>query len=400
VQGNLRLKRIANYDAKDGTWTGAEPTPPEGAAPSYNSAVEKAVAASIEAAMKPFVTGQKPPAEPFHADLPAGWYDPTEENIRAITRDTIGVLQATLQNQSAAAEARGAADADADAGALRVARGGQQLAKRRQVRTEGGCTCSLPFSYGGKAHGSCTRRDSHRAWCYTEGRCGRPSEAGDGHGGAGARTWDYCTPAPVVTVKGCECDLPFEFAGVRMARCVDAARTFLWGAEPAAGKGPRGLWCKTKGDCGEGTFRDARGAEAQWDHCEAPPPRSALVSTSLPRAPRAARARAGPRGRGAEVGAFCGATVADVERHRRAFQFSGACAAGSVCAYRCLDSRYCPSCAGGNCQCVPLKPKGAACGEGSNRPPAYADYQCASGRCLWARDGRDVTCNGGSCRCA
>ena len=29
---------------------------------------------------------------------------------------------------------------------------------------------------------------------------------------------------------------------------------------------------------------------------------------------------------------------------------------------RCLDVNYCPSCAGGNCQCTRLKPQGAPCG--------------------------------------
>ena len=43
-----------------------------------------------------------------------------------------------------------------------MAKGGQQLAKARRVQTEGGCACALPFAYGGKAHGGCTRRDSHR----------------------------------------------------------------------------------------------------------------------------------------------------------------------------------------------------------------------------------------------
>ncbi|KAJ1468972.1 hypothetical protein T484DRAFT_1919828 [Baffinella frigidus] len=166
-------------------------------------------------------------------------------------------------------------------------------------------------------------------------------------------------------------------------------------------RGPRGLWCPTKETCGEGTFRDGEGNEARWDHCDPTPPRAALLAATLPRGRKAARARAPPRGRVAEaaVGAFCGETVADLAKHRRAYYFSGACDAGHVCAFRCLDVNYCPSCAGGNCQCTPLKPQGAPCGEGSNRPPAYADYECGSGSCLWARDGRDVTCNGGACKC-
>ncbi|KAJ1468971.1 hypothetical protein T484DRAFT_1853508 [Baffinella frigidus] len=103
VEGSLRLKRIAKYDDKDGTWSGVAPVPSE--PPAAISAVEKAVAASIMAAMTPFATGEKAVAAsimaamtPFatgeaipkehHVNLPAGWYDPTDENIRSITSAT------------------------------------------------------------------------------------------------------------------------------------------------------------------------------------------------------------------------------------------------------------------------------------------------------------------------
>lgn len=192
-----------------------------------------------------------------------------------------------------------------------------------------------------------------------------------------------------MVLRRCQCDLPFDYRGERQHACVDSSRTFLWGPKAPLRSGkPRGIWCKTKGDCGAGVFN----GDFKWDRCDLPPTRAEtdmFVQSLRPGEPAAT--------------GTCGATVGDFDAHKNPVHFSSECQ-GGACAWWCSDPFYCPSCAGGNCRCRARLARGAKCGLRSNRPPQYSSYLCESGRCVFDRDDDDraevPTCNDGNCQCA
>mmetsp|Transcript_22972 Transcript_22972/g.46387 ORF Transcript_22972/g.46387 Transcript_22972/m.46387 type:complete len:493 (-) Transcript_22972:257-1735(-) len=396
VEGNLRIQRTASYNPKEGAWTGVSSMPISARHPVYNKAVEKVVAQSIASAMKDVAKGkEKPPPK-----LPDTFLDPESAMAQEIARETSHAIREVFQGE----ESQGGQKLKTPAApqlhqrvvnkvkAMRYARIKQQIVKSEPPPTRGtlsGCTCKRSFSYKGRTYNSCTRTDSDRAWCSTEGdECGYRSAASSTRAHTSS-LWDFCEAPLVQTVKGCECDFPFVFNKKVYHSCLDASRTFLYGKEAQPGHGPRGVWCRTRGHCGEGEFEVVQGVRAFWDRCDVPPPQATAAALAMV---------AGPGGEGA----MCGATAGDFHEHRRAFEFSGECGAGSVCAWQCASAAYCPSCAGGNCRCTSKKTGGEVCGSGSNRPPEYSHYECASGQCLFACGDASESCNdcnGGKCRC-
>ena len=407
VQGDLQLQRTAKYNAADGSWLGVPNRPPR--LSTYKSAAEGVVAHSIRAAMQSLSTHKQQVPPTSLVKLNSLGRDPE-------TALTIDIAKAAHQ---AVEEVLNAESAHETVAKLKARRARVFQLKRvrrrlpsRQLRarwrrpgpkskTLRGCTCLAP----------CSRRGGQRAWCFTAGSCGFQARRAGSSANAAGQFWDHCEPELVRTVKGCECDFPFEFQGSRMHACIDSSRTFLWGAEapPHSGQ-PRGIWCKTKGDCGAGEFTPAKGLRSvKWDHCDLPPTHAdtaqtvasaaRLSSLATPAGGGVARPLQGQQGQGRA----CGATIGDARAHAKPMYFSRECGSGGVCAYACSDPAYCPGCAGGNCKCeAGLLKAGARCGLRSNRPPAYSSYQCRSGQCVFACDGMGAQCsqcNAGNCIC-
>ena len=406
VAGDVRIKRIAKYHPRTGVWTGRGPVadssphckswcdllrlpgpptvPPNNTLPTLRSsgassrekldrvptrAVSHAVARALADALDPRGVG-------------SGGVDP-EENLdpqlalqRSITREIADALVDAAPPKGEHAAAEGAQK-------LLSAAAARTSAEGKATATVGGCSCKS----------ACDRKGKDRSWCETVDGCGK-----------GGRGWDYCEHEMITTVKGCKCKFPFEYRGEQHTSCLDSSRTFLWGPEPARGKGPRGLWCVTEGqDCGVGDLV-AGSQVVKWDRCELPVPSDVGAVE--------ARAAAGdqPRvnvvqGAGSRAGSengLCGATVGDERRKDlRPWSYDGECAVGQVCNYRCSKG-FCETCAGGDCKCLSKGRKGAQCGEATGRPPAYSGRECESGVCAFGCSGSDEACSvcdGGNCVC-
>jgi hypothetical protein len=400
VAGDVRIKRIAKYHPRTGVWTGRGPVaefpstdagpptiPPDNTAtflPPRSSgassqenldrvptrAVSHAVARALADALDPRGVG-------------SGAVDP-EENLDP---------QLALQRSITREIADSLVDAAPPRGELAAAKGGQKLLSAAAARTSakgkatkttvGGCACKS----------ACDRKGKDRSWCKTVDGCGK-----------GGRGWDYCEHEMITTVKGCKCKFPFEYRGEQHTSCLDSSRTFLWGPQPARGKGPRGVWCVTEGqDCGVGDLV-AGSQVVKWDRCELPVPSD--VGAVEARAAHGDQLRANVvRGAGSRAGSengLCGATVGDERRKDlRPWSYDGECPLGQVCNYRCSKG-FCETCAGGDCICLSKGRKGAQCGEATGRPPAYSGRECESGVCAFGCSGSDEACSvcdGGNCVC-
>ncbi|MGB1595220.1 MAG: hypothetical protein ACPIOQ_20835, partial [Promethearchaeia archaeon] len=320
VQGDLQLQRTAKYNAADGSWLGVPNRPPR--LSTYKSAVEGVVAHSIRAAMQSLSTHKQQVPPTSLVKLNSLGRDPE-------TALTIDIAKAAHQAVEEVLNAESAHETVAKLKARR-ARVFQLKRVRRRLpssqlrarwrrpgpksKTLRGCTCLAP----------CSRRGGQRAWCFTAGSCGFQARRAGSSASAAGQFWDHCEPELVRTVKGCECDFPFEFQGSRMHACIDSSRTFLWGAEapPHSGQ-PRGIWCKTKGDCGAGEFTPAKGLRSvKWDHCDLPPTHAdtaqsvasaaRLSSLATPAGGGVARPLQGQQGQGRA----CGATIGDARARK------------------------------------------------------------------------------------
>eukprot|EP00960_Hanusia_phi_P011365 331768-Hanusia_phi.AAC.13 len=364
VQGNLRIKRIAHYHPRDGSWSGVQQT----RMTSYNpSAVQQLVSNSIQHAMLNLL---EPAEEQEAPTLPRSYEAPETIVSRDITKAAMTAVEEVLQPKDTSLRS-----SPSKLSSLRSRSVGNERrrSERKGINTVGGCSCKASFVYQGELFNSCTRRGRDRAWCYTQDECGHGEEQG---------SWDYCEDPIVRTVKGCQCDFPFEYKGRVHRQCVAVP-----GREGSS-------WCKTRGECGQGGYIQTSGERVRWDHCELPPPAVAVgLRNEMLVEGRAGRSR----------GRTCGTSFSDVSKHSNPFHFSAECARGEVCGFQCSDAYYCPNCAGDNCRCSTPRRAGEVCGDFSNRPPSYSSYTCLSGRCVFNCTSLDKdcsTCNDGNCICA
>ncbi|EKX43873.1 hypothetical protein GUITHDRAFT_140296 [Guillardia theta CCMP2712] len=366
VQGNLRIKRIAHYHPRDGSWSGVE----QSRVASYNpSAVQQIVSNSIQHAMLNLL---EPAEEQENPSLPRSYEAPETIVSRDITKAAMNAVEEVLQPKETSLRSHPSKLHSLNS-PEKSSVSNEKRRRRGGTGTVGGCSCKGSFEYEGEVFHSCTRRGRDRAWCYTHDGCGHTEAEG---------SWDYCEDPMVRTVKGCECDFPFLYKGRVHRQCV-------------AVPGSKGTsWCKTRGECGQAGYIQTSGDRARWDHCELPPP---AVAVAL-RDEMLTEGRADSR-----RARTCGASFSDASKHSNPFHFSAECARGEICGFMCSDPNFCPNCAGNNCRCATPRQVGEHCGDSSNRPPSYSSYTCKSGRCVFnctTLGSECSTCNNGNCVCA
>lgn len=90
-----------------------------------------------------------------------------------------------------------------------------------KIKTEKGCTCKQPWEKDGNVFYQCQNPTGDVGnWCYVE-------EEGCGQGGPGD-AWDYCDHAPMKTQQGCTCLVPYTYGGLKYYGCSEAGEDYKW----------------------------------------------------------------------------------------------------------------------------------------------------------------------------